>query len=251
MDDFVTVLTVRYSHELLMIKGFLEAEGIEYFVKDELTIQSDPLWSNALGGIKLQVQKQDKDKAIALLTEFGYLKEEPFTGEDLLTRIDKKTSSIFVLKNLSIEKRIVIIILLGIIMITAITYYIIKPSKTELLCKSPWCVDYIYYKNNLIGPKTINNIYLESGNIPCNENIEFRTNGHVLLPGINTELILGDWTMTKGDILKLNVDTLQNIFNGMYSIEVTENRLILQSKTTIIYGHIDRTSTPNLFYPQR
>lgn len=72
-NNFVTVLTVYYSHETALIRGRLEAEGIECNVIDELTVQVNPLYSNAIGGVKLQVRESDFENAIVILKEGGYL----------------------------------------------------------------------------------------------------------------------------------------------------------------------------------
>ena len=68
MDDkLITVLTVTYPHELAIIRGRLESEGIECFVQDELTVQVNPFYSNAIGGIKLQVRESNYDEAVEIL----------------------------------------------------------------------------------------------------------------------------------------------------------------------------------------
>ena len=247
MSDFVTVLTMSYPQQLYIIKGRLESEGIECFIKDELTVQSNNFWSNALGGVKLQVQKQDVERAVTILTELGYIKDEP-VQVDLLTKVDAKTSGIPLLKKTNVVNRIIILTVLGIIVITTLCYFILKPSTTELLTKT-WCVDNIYYKNKLIGPKTLTAIYITytNGETPCYENIDIRENGDIDLPGVNTRGISGGWKMINDERLQLTVDTLNNIFQGTYTIDVTSNKLVLKSKTTIINAHIDRTTMPNMF----
>src|SRR4051812_2015968 len=47
MSDLVTIKTFSYSTELAVIRARLESEGIECFVKDELTAQVNPFYSNA------------------------------------------------------------------------------------------------------------------------------------------------------------------------------------------------------------
>jgi DNA-directed RNA polymerase subunit RPC12/RpoP len=70
MDDkLITVLTVTYPHELIVIRGRLESEGIACFAQDELTVQVNPFYSNAIGGIKLQVRESDYSKAVEILEQ--------------------------------------------------------------------------------------------------------------------------------------------------------------------------------------
>lgn len=48
----------------------LRSEGIECYLLDEFTVTIDPLLSNAIGGIKLVVRKEDESKANKLLNQF-------------------------------------------------------------------------------------------------------------------------------------------------------------------------------------
>lgn len=240
---------MSYPQQLYIIKGRLESEGIECFIKDELTVQSNNSWSNAVGGVKLQVKQQDVRRAVKLLTELGYIKDEP-QPIDTLTNIDAKTSNIPVLKHLGVVSRIIIITTLIVTLVTTICYFIIRPTTTELIAKT-WCVDNIYYNNKLIGPKT-SNTYLVTmtyinGETPCYEDMDIRKDGGIGLPGVNSRGIYGHWEITDDNNLKLTVDTLNKIFEGAYLIDVSDNSLILSSKTTVIHAHIDRTAMPDMF----
>jgi len=75
-EKFITVLTVTFPHEVAVIRSRLESEGITCFVKDELTVQVYPFYSNALGGVKLQVLEKDLNQTVAILKETGYIEEE-------------------------------------------------------------------------------------------------------------------------------------------------------------------------------
>ncbi len=66
-DTFKTIARFQYSSEAQIIKGRLEADGIQVFLSDELTIDTDPLVSNAIGGVKLKVLSTDALKAQHIL----------------------------------------------------------------------------------------------------------------------------------------------------------------------------------------
>lgn len=66
-EIFSTVAVFQYSAEAQIIKGRLESEGINSFLVDNHTIDTDPLVSNAIGGVKLKVQKEDEEKARQVL----------------------------------------------------------------------------------------------------------------------------------------------------------------------------------------
>ena len=66
-STFVTIARYQYSSEAQIIKGRLEADGIKVFLKDNITIDTDPLVSNAIGGIKLKVSSEDEKAAKEIL----------------------------------------------------------------------------------------------------------------------------------------------------------------------------------------
>ncbi len=68
-DKFHLLGSFEYVADVQIIKGKLESEGIPVFLRDENTLNSDPLISNAIGGVKLQVYAKDKDKALAIYNE--------------------------------------------------------------------------------------------------------------------------------------------------------------------------------------
>ncbi|MCB0756434.1 MAG: DUF2007 domain-containing protein [Flavobacteriales bacterium] len=65
----VTIKTFSYDHETLIYEPKFQSEGIPYFLKDQKTVAIDPLVSNAIGGIKLQVGVEDEERARALVSE--------------------------------------------------------------------------------------------------------------------------------------------------------------------------------------
>lgn len=64
---FITIARYQYSSEAQIVKGRLEADGIEVFLRDNITIDTDPLVSNAIGGVKLKVLAKDERKAKDIL----------------------------------------------------------------------------------------------------------------------------------------------------------------------------------------
>lgn len=66
----ITLRTFEYPLEITLLKSMLEDAGIPVFVKDEFTILMNPLYSNAIGGIKLQVLEENLEKAIEVLKDF-------------------------------------------------------------------------------------------------------------------------------------------------------------------------------------
>lgn len=65
--NLVTIKTFTYPHEAYVVRGKLESEGIETFTKDEMTVQVHNFYSNAVGGVKLQVWEKDVPHAKEIL----------------------------------------------------------------------------------------------------------------------------------------------------------------------------------------
>lgn len=70
MRDNYTILTVfEYSTEAHLVKSRLDSDDIRTLLMDEKTIDSDPLISQAIGGVKLLVHNDDLEKALTIYNE--------------------------------------------------------------------------------------------------------------------------------------------------------------------------------------
>lgn len=63
------VIIARFDTQIdaWLARGKLEAEGIETWIEDENLVQTDWLYSIAVGGIKLLVNQQQAELAITVL----------------------------------------------------------------------------------------------------------------------------------------------------------------------------------------
>jgi len=183
------------------------------------------------------LEKDEKD-ALAILTELGYIKDEP-VEPDLLTRIDKKTANILFLNRIPVTSRIIVLTLLICLPLGVILYFVTKPSVYDSLTKTDWCVSKIYFNNNLVGPGTTQMPSFEdtNGNILTCETLNLRDDKDITLPGINSSLTSGNWKFNDDETITINADTLKTIYNGHYTVDISYNRLILKSATTIIYAY--------------
>ena len=63
----VTIRRYSFPYEAQIARAKLDSEGIPAFIADENTINMQWLYSNALGGVRLQVPEPFAARAIALL----------------------------------------------------------------------------------------------------------------------------------------------------------------------------------------
>ena len=64
-----TIATYSFPYEAQIARAKLDSEGIPAFVADEQTINMQWLYSNALGGVRLQVPQPCAEQALAILAE--------------------------------------------------------------------------------------------------------------------------------------------------------------------------------------
>jgi predicted RNA-binding Zn-ribbon protein involved in translation (DUF1610 family) len=67
--ELVTVRTFNNSISANLLLAKLRNGGIECYLKDEYTVTTDPFLTNAVGGIKLVVKKEDAPEVFELLRQ--------------------------------------------------------------------------------------------------------------------------------------------------------------------------------------
>ena len=61
----ITVATFSKPEEAHLLRSQLESAGIPAFVKDEMTVQMYWLYSDAIGGVRVQIDENDLEAARA------------------------------------------------------------------------------------------------------------------------------------------------------------------------------------------
>ena len=83
MNNNYKILAVfEYSTEAHVTKSRLDSEGFKTMLMDEKTIDSDPLISNAIGGVKLLVHQNDFEKALKIYNEIRTYQKDK-NGNDI------------------------------------------------------------------------------------------------------------------------------------------------------------------------
>jgi transposase-like protein len=76
MENWTVIAVYTYAHEANMAKSVLESVGITVMLKDEMVTQINPFYSNAVGGVKVMVNKSEAEKGWMVLKEGGLVTEE-------------------------------------------------------------------------------------------------------------------------------------------------------------------------------
>ncbi|MEO5908006.1 MAG: DUF2007 domain-containing protein [Ginsengibacter sp.] len=95
--EFVTIRTFQNYFTAHILLGRFRDSGIECFLKDEFTVTVDPILSNAIGGIKLIVKKEDEEEANLMLQQFDESYRQsavcPRCGSTTIELVPKKTTA--------------------------------------------------------------------------------------------------------------------------------------------------------------
>ncbi len=69
LRDMVTLRQFRDLPEALLAKGSLDSAGIESVLVDDNVVRLDWFWSNLMGGVKLEVAREDAEAATEILSQ--------------------------------------------------------------------------------------------------------------------------------------------------------------------------------------
>ena len=236
MEEFITILTFTYPHEMEIVRGRLESEGIECNVLDEFTVQVHNFYSNAIGGIKLQVKKEDLSRALQVLKASGYSIEEQPDISPIYLKIDEilgRLSNIFKTKRSWTKWILISVVVLTITLFSYLIVEALNPSTYKYLTKNAWCVSHFTYDGQDYAPRTLGLKVVLFGQ--CPDLIKFGTNGKVLIPGFNTFEVSGNWMAGDEMVFISKTDTLDYIFEGQFTVERNGRKMRLISENIIIH----------------
>jgi hypothetical protein len=242
LNPWTTIRTFDHPIDVAVICARLESEGIACFLTNELTTQVSPYYSNAIGGVELQVRENDVENAIAILKEAGYYSDPETVSEahlpDLLLRFQRITDQVPFLKHFPLLFRLMILLIVAIAVSVSIFVWVTTPTIYERLTANNWCLEYVTYKGENYLPQTTNSISI-FGNGICQEAIILRKNGLVTLPGFQTKTIRGSW-MLEDNLLQISrTDTFDFLYEEIYQVEFTDAGLELFSEKTTLHCHAE------------
>lgn len=119
MDRFVTVLILNNPIDLIVLRTRLEDEAIDYLVPDELTTQVNPLYSVAVGGVRLQVRESQVSEVQELLKELSYWEEQK-SERTFLDKFDSATSQVPFLNTIQPLFRFLILVTIFVLVLLAL-----------------------------------------------------------------------------------------------------------------------------------
>lgn len=234
MTSFVSIISAYSASELYMLRSRLDFEGIECYIKDELTNQVNPLYSVATGGVELMVRKEHYTSALRVLLECGYeIPKDNSRIELFFAKFHAKTTNIPLIGKLSVHTRFLAMTVSLIVLSLACIYYMLKPDLYETLIEKRWAVRLIDHNGQIYKPKTHGTFIQTAGE--SIETIDFWPNTRVYLSGINTPAEFGIWFLSGDHMTISGVKELGEIYNGTYEVSVSfRGELTIANEQTVI-----------------
>lgn len=125
--DLITIKTFDSSIEAHLLKSKLESEGIECFIIDENIVTLNVLFSNATGGIKLQINSEDLPKATVIVNEIEMQK----SNRDILECANCGSTEFYDFKSFGSVK--------GIISLVVTLFFVVYPIFFKRMYKCKKC----------------------------------------------------------------------------------------------------------------
>lgn len=243
MENRITIITFTLPHQAHLAKGVLESAGIEVQIRDELTAQVNNFYSNAIGGVKLQVKDTDFEQAQQILIESGFITPQENKPNKFLVKFDNLTSRIPIIGKKIIELRLLVVF--AVFLAFGITSFLILslPSINTTLTENSWCIEKIIYKGNNLTTNTYG-LRLVSIMGECNESIIFNEDGSVNFPGINSFSEQYKWELKNNYLIiseiNNNPNANESIFTGTYTLSIEYNLIKIQSQDLTILGRANK-----------
>lgn len=81
-----------------------------------------PFYSNAMGGVQLQVDEADVEQAIKILKSAGHLNEQEFEPSDFWKNVNLLTRDLPFMKRMPVELRLIILLSLVCLVIGVLVF---------------------------------------------------------------------------------------------------------------------------------
>ncbi len=121
MDRMVEIARFTYPSEAGPLMALLESEGIECYLRNELTAQIMAGYAD-VGGARVEILEKDLPRALEIMKEGGYERYEDTLEDERLEQVGTWTRHIPGLRRLPFEKQILFFFALIAIMLALLIY---------------------------------------------------------------------------------------------------------------------------------
>lgn len=121
MDKIVEITRFTYPADAQILRSLLESEGIECYLKDELSNQILGSYVD-IGGVKVEILEKDVPRALEIM-EAGGFPVETNNEPEQLKALSSFSDRIPFLRKYPLEKQIMIIFIITAVLLALLIYF--------------------------------------------------------------------------------------------------------------------------------
>ncbi|MFT4073322.1 MAG: DUF2007 domain-containing protein [Dysgonamonadaceae bacterium] len=125
MDNLIEITRFTNAADAQVFMSRLRAEGIDCFLQNEFSSQ---VYGNIFSGaIKLEIRETDRDRALEIMKEMGYIPvDEVGEAEHRFRALSSWSNRIPLLKSLSTGMQIILLFLFIALISTAVLFFLMR-----------------------------------------------------------------------------------------------------------------------------
>lgn len=122
MDKMVEIARFQYPAEAQVLMSLLRSENIECYLRNEISSQIMAGYVD-IGGARLEILESDVPRAMEIMQEGGYDVPEENEEPEQIKTVASWAKHIPYLRNYSLEKQIIILLVFIALMLTLVIYF--------------------------------------------------------------------------------------------------------------------------------
>ncbi|WP_099464187.1 putative signal transducing protein [Parabacteroides provencensis] len=122
MDKMVEIARFTYPAEAQTLMSLLRAEGIECYLRNEISSQVMAGYVD-IGGARLEILEKDLPRALEIMEEGGYMSQEETEEDEPIEQVAGLAQHIPFLRKYSLEKQIIILFVIVAIFLALVIYF--------------------------------------------------------------------------------------------------------------------------------
>lgn len=236
MNGWKLLLSLENIYDAYTVRSLLELANIDVQIKDELTVQVAPIYSSAIGGIRIYVREIDFERALQLVLDHGYENNSEITTNKFLEYFNEKTKSLPLIGSKSLLLRLLsVVTIFALIIIIPLAIYS-YPKQENPLTSVDWCISEIRFNGEELKLDSTKKIITWNN---CLQRLSFYNNGGILMPEYENSLRPSNWYGNE-EYLTIECNTTDfdsekvKVLEGDYDINISDNLLEMKSEKVTI-----------------
>ncbi|RHJ91095.1 DUF2007 domain-containing protein [Parabacteroides bouchesdurhonensis] len=122
MDKMVEIARFTFPAEAQTLMSLLRAEGIDCYLRDEISSQVMAGYAD-IGGARVEILEKDLPRALEIMEEGGYASQEEIDEDEPIEQVAGFASHIPFLRKYPLEKQIIILFVIVAVFLALVIYF--------------------------------------------------------------------------------------------------------------------------------